>query len=133
MIVFLSDNGASSMGKGTGSINHSLAYNSVPENFEDIAKHIDDFGSEKAGTDYPAGWAQVSIRHLSCIRERLSQAERIHLLIVYYPKMIKDKGGIRKQFVHVSDIVPTVYDVIGVEAPKEIDGLNKCLFKVKVL
>ncbi len=31
MIVFLADNGASPMGKGTGSINHTLAYNDIPE------------------------------------------------------------------------------------------------------
>ncbi|MBT2720040.1 arylsulfatase [Bacillus sp. ISL-46] len=125
MIVFLSDNGASSMGKSTGSINHSLAYNAVPENFEDIAKHIDDFGSEKAGTDYPAGWAQVSNTPFKLYKRTAFSGGTHTPLIVYYPKVIKDKGDIRNQFVHVSDITPTVYDVIGVELPKEIKGVKQ--------
>ena len=125
MIVFLSDNGASSMGQGTGSINHTLAYNVIPENFEDIAKHIDDFGSERAGTDYPAGWAQVSNTPFKLYKKSTFSGGTHTPLVVYYPKVIKDKGGIRDQFVHVSDIVPTIYDVTGVEAPKEIDGIKQ--------
>ena len=39
MIVFLADNGASPMGKGTGSINHTLAYNDIPEKWDDIVNH----------------------------------------------------------------------------------------------
>ena len=43
-------------------------------------------------------------------------------LIVYYPKLIKDKGAIRNQYVHVSDITPTVYDLSGIDMPKRDKG-----------
>ncbi|WP_206520298.1 arylsulfatase [Altererythrobacter sp. BO-6] len=44
-------------------------------------------------------------------------------LIVSWPKKIADQGGLRQQFQHVTDIVPTIYDVVGIEPPKEIDGI----------
>ena len=37
--------------------------------------------------------------------------------------MIKDKGGIRNQFHHVIDIVPTILDVTGISAPEIVDGI----------
>lgn len=125
MIVLLSDNGASSMGKTTGSINHTLAYNLLPENFEDIAKHIDEFGSESAGTDYPAGWAQVSNTPFKSYKKTTYSGGTHTPLIVYYPNEIKDNGSVRNQFVNVSDIVPTVYDVSGIELPNEIKGVEQ--------
>lgn len=125
MIVLLSDNGASSMGKNTGSINHTLAYNLLPENFEDIAEHIDEFGSESAGTDYPAGWAQVSNTPFKSYKKTTYSGGTHTPLIVYYPNEIKDKGAVRQQFVNVSDIVPTVYDVAGTELPDEIKGVEQ--------
>ena len=46
-------------------------------------------------------------------------------LIVYNPKVIKDPGSIRTQYVNVSDITPTVYDIAGITPPKEINGVKQ--------
>ena len=46
-------------------------------------------------------------------------------LIVYNPQVIKDPGAIRNQYVNVSDITPTVYDLAGITPPKEIDGVKQ--------
>lgn len=43
-------------------------------------------------------------------------------IILRYPKLIKDQGGIRKQYTHVSDITPTILDILGLEKPKVIKG-----------
>ncbi|MGF6951073.1 arylsulfatase A-like enzyme [Neobacillus sp. B4I6] len=125
MIVFLSDNGTSSMGKNTGSINHTLPYNDVPEKLEDVVKHIDDIGSERAGAESPTGWAQVSNTPFKFYKATTFEAGIHTPLIVYYPKVIKDKGAIRNQYIHVSDITPTVYDVLGIDIPKEIKGVKQ--------
>ncbi|ULT58638.1 arylsulfatase [Neobacillus drentensis] len=125
MIVFLSDNGTSSMGKNTGSINHTLPYNDVPEKLADVVKHIDDIGSDRAGAEFPTGWAQVSNTPFKFYKATTFEAGVHTPLIIYYPKKIKDKGGIRKQYLHVSDITPTVYDVLGIDLPKEINGVKQ--------
>ncbi len=125
MIVFLSDNGGSSKGKNTGSVNQTLAYNGISENFDDILSHVDDIGSEQATTDYPVGWAQVSNTPFKLYKGTTYSGGTHTPLIVYYPKKIKDPGTVRSQFVHVTDIVPTVYDELGVDLPKEIKGVKQ--------
>ena len=42
-----------------------------------------------------------------------------------WPKVIKDKGGLREQFVHVIDIVPTLLQVTGIAAPEYVDGIKQ--------
>jgi arylsulfatase A-like enzyme len=44
-------------------------------------------------------------------------------MIVCWPAKITDKGGLRSQFHHVIDIVPTLIDVAGVQAPDVLNGI----------
>lgn len=125
MIVFLADNGASPMGKGTGSINHTLAYNDIPEKWDDIVNQADQIGSNQTKSEFPAGWAQVSGTPFKMYKSTMYEAGIRTPLIVHYPKGIKAKGEIRNQYVHAIDITPTVYDIAGIELPKEIKGIKQ--------
>ena len=44
-------------------------------------------------------------------------------IAISWPKVIKDKGGIRNQFHHLIDIVPTILDATGIQAPDVVDGI----------
>ncbi len=125
MIVLLSDNGTSSMGKNTGSINHTLPYNNIPEKFEDIYKNIDNIGTDKAGAEFPTGWAEVSNTPFRFYKATTYEGGIHTPLIVYYPKVIKDKGAIRNQYVDVADITPTVYQELKIKLPNEIKGVKQ--------
>ncbi|MEW9670012.1 arylsulfatase [Ammoniphilus sp. 3BR4] len=125
MIVLISDNGASSIGKNTGSINHMLAYNFMPENLNDILPRLDEIGSDKAGSDYPAGWAQVSNTPFKLYKNSAYAGGTRTPLIISWPARIKDKGSIRTQYAHVSDITPTVLDVAGITAPETLKGVQQ--------
>jgi Arylsulfatase A and related enzymes len=46
-------------------------------------------------------------------------------MIISWPAKIKDKGGLRDQFMHVIDVVPTIYEVTGVTAPTELNGVQQ--------
>jgi arylsulfatase len=46
-------------------------------------------------------------------------------LAISWPKSIKPDKTPRAQFHHVNDVVPTIYDVIGIQAPKEVDGVTQ--------
>ena len=46
-------------------------------------------------------------------------------MVVSWPDHIKDKGGLREQFTHVIDHVPTILEVTGIEAPKVVDGVEQ--------
>ena len=44
-------------------------------------------------------------------------------LVVSWPAKIKDRGGLRSQFVHTIDLVPTLYEAIGITPPQVLDGI----------
>ncbi|WP_233201453.1 arylsulfatase [Sporosarcina sp. P13] len=125
MIVFLSDNGASAIGGKLGSVNQSMAYNTIPENIDDILDNYEEMGGEKAGTDYPAGWGQVSNTPFKFYKNSTYAGGTHTPLIISWPAGIKDKGAIRSQYVHVSDITATVYDMLGIEVPETIKGVEQ--------
>lgn len=125
MIVLISDNGASSIGGENGSTNQSVAYNTLTETFEDVEKKVDLLGGESVAPDYPAGWAQVSNTPFQKYKNSMYGGGIRTPLIVHWPEEITDKGEVRNQFVHVSDITATVYDVLGITPPKTIKGIKQ--------
>ncbi len=46
-------------------------------------------------------------------------------MVVSWPARIKDKGGLREQFVHVIDVVPTILEAAGIRAPEMVDGIKQ--------
>lgn len=46
-------------------------------------------------------------------------------LVIRYPKLIKDQGGVRQQYHHVSDLTPTILDIIGKEKPEFVKGIHQ--------
>jgi hypothetical protein len=46
-------------------------------------------------------------------------------MVVSWPARIKDKGGLREQFVHVIDVVPTILEAAGIKAPEMVDGIRQ--------
>ena len=92
------------MGKGTGSINHTLAYNDIPEKWDDIVNQADQIGSNQTKSEFPAGWAQVSGTPFKMYKSTMYEAGIRTPLIVHYPKGIKAKGEISNQYVHAIDI-----------------------------
>ena len=46
-------------------------------------------------------------------------------MIISWPTRIHDKGGLRTQFQHVTDIAPTIYEAAGVKAPDVVNGTEQ--------
>jgi arylsulfatase len=46
-------------------------------------------------------------------------------MAVSWPGYIKDQGGLRQQFMHVIDVVPTILEVTGIPAPETVDGIKQ--------
>jgi arylsulfatase len=97
---------------------------------ENIAYNLNKIGeigtSAAVEGNYPLGWAQAANTPFKFWKEDANSEGGTHNpLIVYYPKGIKDKGGIRTQYSHVIDILPTTLDLTGVKAPGQIRGINQ--------
>jgi arylsulfatase len=48
-----------------------------------------------------------------------------HPLIVSWPARIKQVGGLRSQFAHITDIAPTLYEAAGIAPPKWVNGIEQ--------
>ncbi|WP_411679100.1 sulfatase-like hydrolase/transferase [Clostridium thailandense] len=127
MIVLLGgDNGATKDGgpDGTDSFIGAMSAGRNPSAKDLMAKY-NYIGSSEMQALYPKGWAQVSNTPFQNYKGSVYQGALRNGLIISWPKGIKDKGGIRSQYVHVTDITPTVLDVLKFEAPKVLKGVTQ--------
>jgi arylsulfatase len=127
--VMIGDNGASKEGTFNGTIDQGLLPRAIPEqqNIEDNLNKIGEIGTSAATNgNYPLGWAQAAdTPYKDWKQDANSEGGTHNPLIIYWPKSIKDKGGIRPQYSHVIDILPTTLDLVGVKAPEEIRGIQQ--------
>ena len=125
VIVFLSDNGASAEGGRDGRFNGFEGQDLYHSQYgvSEILKHYDEIGTEEAFNHYPTGWANAGNTPFPWYKVWAHEGGVKDPLIITWPNGIKDKGGIRGQYHHVTDITPTMLDIIGVEKPKFIKGV----------
>ncbi|MER5932452.1 sulfatase-like hydrolase/transferase [Streptomyces sp. NPDC002054] len=126
IIVAVSDNGASAEGGPNGSMNESNFFNGVPDDIAENLRHLDDLGSPKTYNHYPTGWAWAFNTPFKYWKRWVSYEGGIaDPMIVAWPKGIKQKGEVRHQYVHAIDIVPTVYDLLGIQPPATVGGVTQ--------
>ncbi|MHC1681943.1 MAG: arylsulfatase [Clostridiaceae bacterium] len=126
VIVFLSDNGASPEGGPHGRINQYKSMSVFPtEDLQFNLDNIDKIGTEYAFNHYPIGWASLGNVPFKWYKVWVHSGGVRDPLIVHYPNGIKDQGTVRDQYHHVIDITPTILDIIGVEKPKVIKGVEQ--------
>jgi hypothetical protein len=46
-------------------------------------------------------------------------------MVVHWPKRIREKGRLRSQFTHITDVGPTILEAAGVPKPAAIDGVEQ--------
>ncbi len=125
LIVLLSDNGASPEGGEFGAVNARKHNQYEPETLPEVLAAYDALGGEMTYSHYPMGWAQVSNTPLKWYKKDVHAGGVRDPLIVSWPARIRDHGGLRTQYHHVSDIVPTVLEAIGIEPPTVYAGVDQ--------
>jgi arylsulfatase A-like enzyme len=127
VFVMIGDNGASKEGTLNGDVDRSFCSKALTEG-ELISYNLNKIGEigTSAATEgnYPLGWAQAANTPFKFWKQDAnSEGGTRNPLIVFYPKGVKDKGGIRTQYGHVIDILPTTLDLVGIKAPDQIKGI----------
>jgi arylsulfatase len=125
LIMVVSDNGASSEGGPTGSVNEGKFFNNVPENLAQNLAALDDLGSPKYFNHYPWGWTWAGNTPFRRWKRETYRGGVSDPFIVTWPKGIKAHGEIRQHYAHVIDLVPTVLEALGIEAPTVIRGVTQ--------
>ncbi len=125
LIIYISgDNGSSAEGSPNGTPSEVLQFNGIELPVAEQMKWYDVWGSDKTynhmavawtwAFDTPFKWTKQIPSFFGGTRQGMA---------ISWPKAIKDKGGIRNQFHHVIDIVPTILEVTGIPAPVMVDGV----------
>ena len=124
VIMVLSDNGASQEGGPLGFVNAMGPYNGLPEPIDAKFDRIDDIGGPDTHSNFPWGWSMAANTPLRRYKQNTHGGGVRDPLVVHWPRKVT-QPGLRDQFCHASDIVPTLLDLIGVEAPDTINGVQQ--------
>jgi arylsulfatase A-like enzyme len=123
LILVLSDNGASSEGGPTGSLNDARVWNALPRTVEEAAERLDEIGGPRIHNNYPWGWTVAGNTPFRRWKRETHEGGVADPLIVHWPQGIAARGEVRHQYVHAIDLLPTILDAIGIEAPEEVGGV----------
>lgn len=125
LIIYISgDNGGSAEGSMNGTFNEVAYFNGAAFTVEQMLPLIDAWGSDRTynhmavpwtfAFNTPYRWAKQVASHLGGTRNGMA---------VSWPKRITDRGGVRTQFHHVIDVVPTILEALGVPEPRMVNGI----------
>ena len=120
------DNGASAEGVKHGVYNEMLTLNYIDDTIENILAHYDDIGTVNAYNHYPVGWAHAMDTPYQWTKQVASHwGGTRNGMAVRWPKGIKSKGQVHKQFHHVIDIAPTILEAAGLPQPVQVHGVTQ--------
>ncbi len=106
-------------------MNENKLFNGLPDTIEEALKYADDLGTPKTYNHYPTGWAWAFNTPFKMWKRYASyQGGTADPLIVSWPAQIKE-AGIRRQYTHAVDVVPTIYELLGVELPEAVKGFTQ--------
>jgi arylsulfatase A-like enzyme len=126
VFVIIGDNGASGEGTETGIIQGFNERLSKQEHVKFLLDNIDRIGTEDSKDHYPTGWAQATSTPFRLSKGYANAEGGTHNpLIVFWPQGIKEKGGIRNQYSHVIDLLPTTIELTHTEIPAVINGYKQ--------
>jgi arylsulfatase A-like enzyme len=127
IIYICGDNGTSPEGTLSGTFNQLTAYNGIlkaPEALQLL--HYKDWGSDKTYPHMSVGWAWAFDTPFKWTKQVASHFGGTRQgLAISWPGHIKDVGAIRTQFHHVIDIVPTILEAAGIQAPVTVNGITQ--------
>lgn len=128
IIIYINgDNGTSAEGTLVGTPNEVAMFNNVDVPVElQLKKYYDVWGTNKTYNHMAVGWAWAFDTPFSWTKQIVSHFGGTRQgMAISWPKVIKDKGGIRHQFHHVIDVVPTILEATGIPQPETVDGIRQ--------
>jgi arylsulfatase A-like enzyme len=122
------DNGASGEGSPLGTFNQTSGVDpsDLKKDNAYLVRHLDEVGGPKANNHIPVGWAWAMNTPFQWTKQIASHfGGTRNPIVVSWPRGIKDRGGVRSQFHHAIDIVPTILEAAGIPAPTVVNGVTQ--------
>lgn len=130
LIIYAADNGASGEGSPYGSVNENKFFNGYPDDPNDNLAMADQIGRENLGgpdtyQHFPTGWAAATSTPFKMFKRYSEYAGgTCDPLVMSWPARIR-QHGVRHQYHHATDIVPTILEACGVEMPEVYKGVKQ--------
>lgn len=126
-VYIVGDNGASAEGGLGGSLNYMGQLQGVPEPEAGKFAGIDRIGTADAYAHVNSAWAWAMSTPFQWTKTVASHlgGTRNGMVLTWPAKIKKSAGEVRSQFGHVNDIVPTILEAAGIEAPEEVNGVRQ--------
>jgi arylsulfatase A-like enzyme len=125
MVLLFSDNGASAEGGRLGSINEHRFTARIRDTIEENLAYYDEWGGHRTYNHYSWAWAWAGNTPLRLWKRYTWLGGTRTPLIVHWPAGFAARGQVRPQFAHVIDLMPTILEATGVEAPSRVDGVDQ--------
>jgi arylsulfatase len=126
VIVIIGDNGATKYTADIPGVPDGMEKASREEKVKAALKNIEQIGRKDFKGDIPLGWTQASNVPFKLWKgDANSEGGTHNPMIIYAPNYIKEKGGIRNQYIHLIDIWPTLIELIKVKVPLTINGYKQ--------
>jgi arylsulfatase A-like enzyme len=128
LIIYINgDNGTSAEGQPNGTPNEVAMFNQANPSVEEQLKYFYDvWGTDRTYNHMSIGWAWAFDTPFSWTKQIVSHFGGTRQgMAISGPKVIKDKGGVRSQFHHVIDIVPTILEASHIKQPAMVDGIKQ--------
>lgn len=126
IIYVLGDNGMSAEGSMNGTPNEVAYFNGAAFTVDQMLPFIPAWGTDQTYPHFAVPWAFAMDTPYRWVKQVASHLGGTRTgMVVSWPKRIKDAGGIRNQFHHVVDVMPTILDAVGIPQPSFINGIQQ--------
>ncbi len=125
LIVFIQGDNGASQESLYGEFNETAMFSQIDTRAKDLGRSAE-VGSPASKPVNAAGWAWAMNAPFQWSKQIASHfGGTRNGLVMAWPEGIKDKGDVRRQFAHVVDIAPTLYELVGITPPAEVDGVKQ--------
>ena len=126
IIYIVGDNGASAEGGLEGTVNGIASLNGIQLGLPGLLAKYDDIGGPETEPNIPVGWAIAADTPFQWTKQVASHfGGTRNPMVISWPKRIRDKGGLRSQFLHCIDVVPTILQAVGLPQPQVVNGVQQ--------
>jgi arylsulfatase len=127
LIIYISgDNGSSAEGSVNGTPNEVMYFNGVALDAAQQMRWYDVWGTDQTYNHMAVGWTWAFDTPFRWTKQVASHfGGTRNGMAVSWPRRISDRGGVRTQFHHVIDIVPTILEVAGIPQPLAVNGITQ--------
>ena len=123
IIMFSSDNGGTDAGGPSGMINNNRRYMGLnAKGVDEERRHIEELGGPRSVSLYPTAWGEVCNTPFPSFKTYTGGGGRRVSFILSWPAGIADRGVIRSQFIHVTDVMPTLLELAGAKPLEMINN-----------